>query len=94
MRFIGEMIRWQTLSGISTRVGEFSMTPVSQALTIRFPGGGLVWNRPVAIVLERDGERTRLPIVDVTRIAVLALFGLSLAILVAAVVLPVRRRRV
>jgi hypothetical protein len=94
MRFVGEMIRWQTLSGISTKVGEVSLTPVSQALTIRFPGGGLVWNRPVAVVVEYDGERTRLPVVDVTRIAVLALFGLSLAILVATVVLPARRRRV
>jgi hypothetical protein len=88
-----EMFKWQTTSGDKVTVGEVTVTPQSQALTIRWPKGGLVWNRPAAVLVERGEQRERIPIVDVTRIAQLGLLGLSLVFTMMAIVLSVRRRR-
>jgi len=51
-------------------------------LIIRGPYGGWGWNRPVAVQVEQANQpgtsATRIPIVDVTRLAQLGLLGLSL----------------
>jgi hypothetical protein len=88
-----DMFRWQTTSGDKVTVGDVTVTPQSQALTIRWPNGGLVWNRPAAVLVERGEQTERIPIVDVTRIAQLGLLGLSLVFTMMAIVLSVRRRR-
>ncbi len=88
-----EMFRWQTISGDKVTVGDVTVTPQSQALTIRWPNGGLVWNRPAAVLVERGEQTERIPIVDVTRIAQLGLLGLSLVFTMMAIVLSIRRRR-
>jgi hypothetical protein len=67
----------QTLTGDPIAVGEVTITPESQALTLRWPRGGWVWNRPTAILVERDGETERVPIVDVTRQARWVMLGIS-----------------
>ena len=76
----------RTNAGRAVTVGEFTITPISQALTVRFPFGGFVWNRPVTIEVERAGHVKCIPIVDVTRLAqigvlvgtlVLALYGVA-----------------
>jgi hypothetical protein len=88
-----ELLQWQTISGDKVTIGDVTVTPQSQALTIRWPKGGFVWNRPAAVLVER-GERTeRIPIVDVTFIAQLGLLGLSLVFTVMTILLSVRRRR-
>ncbi len=74
------------------RVGTLSGTPIdiphgqiylrSQFVQLRFPviGGGLIWTRPASVVVRSlNGQETRLPIVDVTRIALVVLTGLGLA---------------
>ena len=68
-----------------------TVTPRSRALTIRLPNGGLVWNRPTAVVVERGGQKRQIRIVDVTRILQLGLLGL--AVLTAAGSLRGHRRR-
>jgi hypothetical protein len=75
--------RWETDSGEPVTVGDLTVTPQSQALTIRWPGGGWSWNRPVALVVERDQRSERIPIVDVTRAAQLGVlvFGLVVGLL-------------
>ena len=88
-----DMFKWQTISGDKVTVGDVTVTPQSQALTIRWPNGGLVWNRPAAVLVERGEQTERIPIVDVTRIAQLGLLGLSLVLTTMAIVLSVRRRR-
>jgi hypothetical protein len=88
-----DMFKWQTISGDKVTVGDVTVTPQSQALTIRWPNGGLVWNRPAAVLVERGEQRERIPIVDVTRVAQLGLLGLSLVFTMMAIVLSVRRRR-
>ena len=88
-----EMLQWQTLSGDRVTVGDVSLTPQSQALTIRWPWGGLVWNRPVAVLVERDGQTERIPIVDVTRMAQLGLLGLSLVFSAVIFLISAQHRR-
>jgi hypothetical protein len=94
MSKLKEILQWQTLSGDRVTVGDVSLTPQSQALTIRWPRGGLVWNRPVAVLVERDGQTERIPIVDVTRMAQLELLGLGLVFSMVIFILSARRRRV
>ena len=68
------------------------LTPQSETIGLDFPFGGLVWNRPVAILVEKDDVVKRIPIVDITRMAVLLLAGLTLAFSVIGVT-KVRQRR-
>ncbi len=88
-----DVVQWQTISGEEVTIGDVTLTPQSQALTLRWPNGGGVWNRPVAVLVERDGQTERVPIVDVTRVAQLTLFGMSLVFSLVTVVLSIRKRR-
>lgn len=72
-----EMVQWQTISGTPQTIGEMTVTPEAKALVLRWPKGGYVWNRPVAIVAQRDGATQRIPIADVTRQAQWGLYGLG-----------------
>ncbi len=80
MARLGNILQIETQSGTPATFGNLTVTPESQALVLRLPFGGFVWNRPTAVLLETEGERQHIPIVDVTRIAQLALavlvFGL------------------
>jgi hypothetical protein len=88
-----ETFRWQTVSGEPVTVGDIVAIPQSQALTARWPVGGWVWNRPTALLVERGEERERVPIVDVTRVAQLGLYGLGLVCAIVGLVLMARQRR-
>jgi hypothetical protein len=81
------------MSGEVVTVGGVAVTPQSEALTMRWPRGGWVWNRPVAVVVERGDERKRMPIVDVTRVAQLALYGLSVVFAMVGLALMIGQRR-
>ena len=81
-----QRVRWETASGEPVTAEGVTLTPVSRALTLRWPRGGLVWNRPLGLDVERGGELARIPIVDVTRVAQLALFGLSMLFALAGLV--------
>ena len=93
MSKLKDLVQWQTVSGEAVRVGDIALTPQSQALTIRLPKGGFVWNRPVAVLVERDGQMERVPVVDVTRIAQLTLLGLGFVFFAVTLMLSVRKRR-
>ncbi len=68
-------IDWQRHRGETIAAGDVRVTPESQALTVRWPQGGLVWNRPVAIWIHRDGEQERIPILNITRAIVWGLYA-------------------
>lgn len=70
-------IHTQKHLGEPITVGDLTVTPQSQALIVRWPRGGLVWNQPAAVLVERGARAERLSIHDVTRIVRWALFGLS-----------------
>jgi len=72
----------ETLPGETIQAGRNKITPFSQAVNLILPGatGGLIWNRPVSVLVqEADGSEQVLPVLDVTRIVQLALLGIGLA---------------
>lgn len=93
MARLRDMVRVQTLSGDPLSVREVTVTPQSRAVVVRWPKGGWAWNRPLAVLVEREGVTERIPIVDVTRLAQLGLFALSMVFSVRALIRLVRERR-
>jgi hypothetical protein len=66
--------------GPPTRVGEFTLTPMSQAVIFRLPFGGVLWNRPSTVVVEQASVSQHIPVVDITRLIQLSLLGLTATI--------------
>ncbi len=87
MAQIGEFIRWVTLAGEPVIVKQWTVTPLAQSLTVRWSRGGFVWNRPIALLIAKDGQTKRMPIPDVARGAQLVL--LSISILLSLILLAV-----
>ena len=73
------VLQWQNSSGQPVAAGDYTVTPYSQALVVRWPFGGWCRIRPVAVVVESLGEIQRIPIVDVTRLVQLSLITISVA---------------
>jgi hypothetical protein len=70
-----EWVEVRTRARDPIQIGDRTITLQSKTVAVRWPGGGGVWNRPVAALVERDGQVARIPIVDVTRVAILAMAG-------------------
>lgn len=74
-------MRWITLeshAGEAVQAGARRLTPLSSVVRLDIPGwqGGLVWNRPAAILIsEPDGQERLLPVCDKTRVAQLLILG-------------------
>ncbi len=91
---LGDIVKWQTVSGEAVTVGDVTVVPQSQALTLRWGRhGGLVWTRPAAILVERGGQTERIPIVDFTRAVQVGLLGFFLSFCMIVFVVSARRRR-
>ena len=75
MMRLKDQFQVQTVVGQPVIVGDISVTPQSQAIIIRLPIGGFVWNRPTALLVEQGGQAKRIPIRDLTRILQLGLLG-------------------
>jgi len=72
----------KTLTSQPVKVKDIQLRVRSQVLQLRLPvaSGGLIWNRPVAVLVRTaDGQDRILPIRDVTRTAMLVLAGLCFA---------------
>jgi hypothetical protein len=93
MSKLSDVVQWQMVSGEEVTAGDITLTPQSKSLTIRWPNGGFVWNRPVAVFVERGGQTERIPVVDVTRIAQLTFLGLAFILSIATLMLSIRQRR-
>ncbi len=94
MARLKDVIQWQTISGSPVTVGDVTVTLQAQALTVHWPCGGFVWNRPVAILVERGGPHSVecMRVADVTRIVQLGLLGFSLVFSIAMLAQSVRRK--
>lgn len=60
----------ESRAGAPIQAGERRITPFVQVVSLKIPGlkGGLVWNRPQAVLVqEYDGTETVLPVPDITR---------------------------
>ena len=93
-----KMIELHTNKGGSVHVtdisgNDISVTPESQALSVRWSNGGFVWNRPLAIFVEQDGKVERVPIIDVTRILQIVLWGISAIFTIGIVAVNIRNSR-
>jgi len=82
-------VELKTSTGIPIERGNMTITPQAQALVVRLPYCGFVWNRPVAVLVETDGRRERFPILDVTRVAVLTIAVASATISLSAVLVRI-----
>ena len=88
-----DFIRLENTSADPIVVGDTRVTPQAQAFSVRFPFGGFVWNRPTAVLVERDDVTQRIPIVDVTRVTQIAVFGLVVTLSVIITLLAARQWR-
>lgn len=70
-------IKIQTKTGSAAKAGEYTLQPISQSVSWIGRQAGAVWNRPLAIRVERGGAVQEIPIRDVTRIALGVLWGLT-----------------
>ncbi len=89
---LSDFIRLENTSAEPIVVGDTRITPQAQAFSLRLPFGGFVWNRPTAVLVERDDSTQRIPIVDATRVMQIALFGLVLSFSVIITLLAAQQR--
>lgn len=72
---------YETRTGDPILAGDTTLLPFGKVLRIQLPGlpGGLIWNRPISVLATTpDGQEQVIRIVDVTRLAQLAVFGAAL----------------
>jgi hypothetical protein len=66
----GPLIQIETKCGRPIQASGQTVVPVARAVRLRLPilHGGLIWNRPVAVVVRgADGSEYEVPVHDVTR---------------------------
>lgn len=64
----------QTHQGKTIAMNGYAVTPQSQTLVLGGAPGRLIWNRPLAVVVEHNGTTKRTPILDLTRLIQIGLF--------------------
>ena len=72
-----QIVSWQTVDGETAAAAGYQVTPQSQALVIRLPFGGFVWNRPVAVKVRTNESEETIPIVDATLVTQLTIYLLA-----------------
>lgn len=75
------LIQIETLTGEPVKIQDTQLRVRSQVFQLRFPliSGGLIWNRPVAVLVRTaDGQDQILPVRDLTRTIVITLLLLPL----------------
>ena len=68
----------QTSTGDPIEVNNLTVYPVARSYQLRIPGmhGGIMWNRPLAVIVEEaGGKREVLPVHDCTRQLQIAILG-------------------
>lgn len=78
MTHLTDIVQVKTVQGTAVHTPHHTLIPESRALTIRFPYGGIVWQRPTAVLVRQNNQTRRLPIIDITRTATWSLLGLGL----------------
>ena len=87
------ILRIETLTSPPITVSDGQLSVRSKYVQLRLPtvNGGLIWNRPVAIVVHAvDGKEKIIPILDITRIVLFTLVGLCF---ISTFVLMLLRRK-
>jgi hypothetical protein len=86
---------WRSHANTTHQIGAQNITPITQTIGLRWPGGGWLWQYPLAVEVddETDGTQRRLPIPDPTRVVVWFLVAMALVTLFAAALTLWRSRR-
>ena len=87
MAQLTDFIQLKTVQGTAVHTPHHTIIPESQALIIKFPYGGFVWQRPTAVLVQQGDQTQRHPITDVTRLA-------TWSVLAASILLPVLLRAI
>lgn len=75
------LLQIETHAGAPIQAGSLRLTPFARSVTLRPPNfpGGLIWNRPTALLVQSlDGNEKLLPIHDITRRRQFALLSAGL----------------
>ena len=88
------VIRRETGAGEPVTVSGVTVVPQSQAIVVWLPFGGILWNRPVSVLIKRGAETRRIPITDVSATICRALFGIGVLCVSIAIIRLIRGRRV
>lgn len=80
---ISNWIRYETREGEPVRVGPLTVTPHVGVLTIQWPNGVWIWNRPLAVTVEEGELAHRQPVADITRQIQWMLLGLAILFVIA-----------
>ena len=75
------ILQIETRAGAPIQAGSLRLTPFARSVTLHVPNlpGGLIWNRPTALLVQSsDGDEKLLPIHDTTRRQQIALLGAGL----------------
>ena len=78
MTKLTDFVEWKTVQGTAVSTPHHTLIPESQALIVKFPYGGFVWQRPTAVLVKNDDQTERHPVVDVTRLATWSILTASL----------------
>lgn len=65
----------------------------ARSMTMRWSFGWFVWNRPIAIIVEQDDEKNRIPIIDTTRLIQLSLVVGALILGIAMFLISIMKRK-
>jgi hypothetical protein len=72
------LVRLETIAGPEWTDGGTTVTPVARSLTV---GSSFRYSRPSEVIVSVDGSAYRMPIIDVTRWAQLAIVLVALLVL-------------
>ena len=61
-----------------------TIQPIARVTRVRWPGGVWEWHRPVAVEVREADRMRRIPIRDVSRLAIIALLAAGGAVVVGA----------
>ena len=86
------VIRRETGTGEPVTVSGVTVVPQSQAFAVRLPFGGVLWNRPVGVLIKRGAETRRMSITDVSATICRVLFGIGVLCVSIAIIRLIRER--
>ena len=75
---MGNLIHFETVAGEPIQLENAKLIPFTQEMHVLIPGlwGGVLWERPVSILVKRDdGEEEIIPVQDPTLYIIWALLG-------------------
>ena len=91
MADVSKYFKWEPVTGEPQVVGDRVIRLQAQAIMLNTPFGGFLWNRPTAVLVEKDGITDEVPIVDVTRkaligIGVMGMVGMILVRMIGSII--------